>query len=156
MTITLNKQELRLAKFIANQRAEFNKHSGVKEAKVGKQDSSVIEFEGMCGEIAFCKLFNIYPDLRVEVVTQLNDDGDCTYKGKRVDVKTTSYKNGKLLTAPWKKDNVDLYALMIGESPTYEFKGFAHASELKSKDKLQFLGYNEVYCMEQHQLIKDI
>lgn len=156
MKVTLNEQEVRLAKFIARERSKFNRDNGVTDAKVCNEKSEKIEEEGMGGEIAFCKIFNIYPDLRVENVNTSNDNGDCEYKGHRVDVKTTSYRNGMLITVPWKKDTVDYYALMVGEMPTYEFKGFAKSSDLKNKNKLRHLGYNEVYCMEQNELNKTI
>ena len=156
MTITLNEQEVRLAKFIAKRRTEVNRANGIKDSKRGGQDSEFIETEGIAGEIAFCKLFNLYPDLSVDTVTQSTDVGDCVYKGYKVDVKTTSYKSGRLLSVHWKNDDIEVYALMIGTIPTYEFKGFAYASELKSDKHLTDLGRGDVYCMEQNQLIMDI
>ena len=151
-TVTLNKGEQEIAKKIAKERYESSRAAGVYNAKKGDQSNEFTDLEGISGEIAFCKMFNVYPDMDSKVVTQLDDIGDCTYRGYQVDVKTTSYENGKLICATWKNDKVDMYALMVGTFPTYSFRGFASAKTLKQQSNIVDLGKGKVYAIEQKQL----
>jgi hypothetical protein len=154
-TVTLNKEEQRLARYLARQRYETSRKNGVYDAKKGDQSNEFVDLEGISGELAFCKIFNVYPDIDSKLVNQTNDVGDCVYKGYNVDVKTTAHRNGRLICAKWKNNKVDIYALMVGEFPTYEFRGFAMADYLKKEENLTNLGNpakGEVYALQQNQL----
>ena len=98
---------------------------------------------------------NAYPDLATVVKTQDNDLGDCIVDGLRIDVKTTTLSYGKLLCAKWKNDAVDLYALMTGHFPTYEFRGVASADRLKREENLTKMSRGQVYALEQSALVYD-
>ena len=63
MVVTLNDAEQRLARYLARQRYESNRNQGVTNNRVGPQSDEVTDLEGIAAEIAFCKLFNVYPDL---------------------------------------------------------------------------------------------
>ncbi len=152
--IQLNEVECRLCKHIAKQRYSINRENNVMNAKIGEQSNEMTDLEGFAGELAFCKMFNIYPDLTVKVNRSAEDKGDCILYGKTVDVKTTKYKTGKLLAAIWKVHYIDLYALMIGEFPVYIFKGFMKAEELLKIERLQNLGHGEGYVAHQLELIE--
>ena len=156
MQVLLNESEQRLAKYIAKRRYEINREKGTVDAKKGEQSNEFVDLEGIAGEIAFCKIYNLYPDLEVKVTTQKTDKGDCIYKGHKIDVKTTSYKTGKLICALWKNNEVDLYALMVGAFPSYEFRGFSYASELKKKENIINLGRGDLYALTQDKLILNI
>lgn len=156
MKIVLNESEQKLAKYIAKRRYEINRERGTVDAKKGEQSNEFVDLEGIAGEIAFCKIHNLYPDLDVKVTTQATDKGDCIYKGFKTDVKTTSYKTGKLICALWKNNEVDLYALMVGTFPIYEFRGFAYASDLKIKENIINLGRGDLYALEQDKLKTNI
>lgn len=153
-TITLNKSEQTICETIAMARFNNNRENNITNAKVGDQDNYETDLEGFAAEVAFCKLFNVYPDFSVETRTSKEDDGDCIVNSKTVDVKTTKYKSGKLLAVSWKESNVDLFALMIGEFPTYTFKGFMTSKELLKKHRLGSMGYRETYIAKQHELVE--
>jgi len=154
--ITLNEQEQRIARYIAKERMTINRASNKKTSIIGSQSNEEVDLEGIAGEIAFCKIFNLYPDFKTNLVNQDSDEGDCVYKEFKVDVKTTTYKSGKLICGTWKNDKVDYYALMTGTFPTYEFKGFAKGSVLKTNANLINLGRGECYGLTQDKLIKEI
>ena len=156
MEVVLNEAEQRLSKYVAKRRYEVNRNNGTVDAKKGNQSNEFVDLEGIAGEIAFCKISNLYPDLEVKVTTQATDKGDCIYKGQKVDVKTTSYNNGRLICALWKNNEVDVYALMVGTFPSYEFRGFAMASELKRKENIINLGRGDLYALNQDKLTNTI
>jgi hypothetical protein len=154
-SIILNDIEQKIVQYIARSRFEINRQNGVKNARKGKQSDHLTDLDGFGGEFAFCKLFNLYPDLEVKVTSQETDSGDCILNGKRIDIKTTKYKTGKLICALWKNDEIDYYALMVGEFPRYEFKGFAKASDVKKEENIINLGRGKLYAMEQKFLVEN-
>ena len=152
MKITLTEHEQKIAQFLAKERYNVNRQNNVHDAKKGGQSNEFVDLEGIAGEIAFCKLFNLYPDLEIKVTTQETDDGDCILNGHKVDVKTTSYETGRLICATWKNDDVDVYALMVGTFPTYTFRGMTNASYLKQDAHITDLGRGKVYALDQSKL----
>ena len=150
MVITLNEAEQRLAKFLAKARYENARSKHIHDKKIGPQSGELTDLEGIAGELAFCRLMNVYPDLQTDEILSY----DCLLlNGLRVDVKTTKYRNGKILAAGWKDKNaVDVYALMVGEFPNYRFAGMISAQKLMSEDKKINLGHGIVYAAEQDEL----
>lgn len=91
----------------------------------------------MLAEIAFGKYTGTYFD--TDVNPKKLPPHDCILPdGRRVDVKSTPYRNGKLTVPPGKQrpDGVDLYALMVGKNDTWRFAGMATADELWNDDNL--------------------
>lgn len=151
--VTLSKTELFLAQKWGEARYNNARSKGVFDAKIGDQSCAYTDQEGMAAELAFCKLFNIYPDLNLA----LDHEYDCEYKGKKVDVKVTKYKTGKLLATLKKKaSDIDVFALMVGENGTYEFKGFAYFDELVNDANIGNLGKGNGYVLGQEKLRYDI
>lgn len=112
-----------------------------------------MDINGFGGEFAFCKVFNVMPDFLVKVTqTNKNDYDAIIFNSIKVDVKTTKFATGRLLTARWKIDEVDVYALMVGEMPKYTFKGFMLRDELKKDCRLKSLGHKIGYIAEQDEL----
>ena len=71
----------------------------------------------------------------------------------KVDVKATKYKTGRLLARTSKAmEDSDLYALMIGEFPTYTFVGWAWNHELLKEENIIDLGHGEGFALSQDQL----
>jgi hypothetical protein len=150
--VTLTRSEQRIATWLAHQRASINRKRGITDAKVGPQDSLQIDIDGLLGEFAFAKLFNLYPDLQVgsrplhDVMTAIGG----------IDVKTTRYRSGKLL-ATRKKSAIrsDWYALMWLESEaTLYFRGVARADVLLDQSNLKPFGGTMSYWLEQRDLIQ--
>jgi hypothetical protein len=149
--IELNIAEQKLAKFLAAQRHNAARKNNINNAKMGPQSDEETDLEGIAAEIAFCKIMNVYPDLQVGVLEYADA---FTTKMGAVDVKTTKYKNGRLLARKSKIGNEpDSYALMIGEFPVYRFVGWIDAKSLIDKQNLIDLGHGEGYALPQERLL---
>jgi hypothetical protein len=153
--IILSKIEQNICSVISEFRHLNNRNNNIKNSKMGKKSDQEMDLEGISAEFAFCKLFNLYPDLTIDIRSSINetDNGDATLpSGHTVDVKVTHHLNGKLIAVPWKKANVDLFALIVGKSPEYTFKGFMKSKELLKDSRLGDLGYGKTYIAEQNEL----
>lgn len=149
--IVLNLAESKLAEYVAKERFKKNREKGNINKKVGAQSCKVTEIEGLAAEIAFCKLFNVYPDLETDLGTP---DFDCILPtGEKIDVKGTTHPNGRLICEVSKISHpADLYALIVGTLPNYEFFGFATAEQLLNPDTITDLGYGPTYVLERCKL----
>lgn len=150
MYVILSEAEQRLAKFLATQRYENARRKGLANAKMGNQSNKLTDLEGIASEIAFCKLANIYPDLDLDHTNA----ADCfLHNGYAVDVKSTTYKTGRLLSVRWKNsEKVDVFVLMVGRFPKYRCAGFMDASELIKESRLTNLGHGEGFSATQNEL----
>lgn len=155
--VKLDAIEQVIVQALAKKRYSNNRSAGVRNSKIGNQSNEFTDLEGMAGEFAFCKLFNIYPDFSISTrsSSQGEDRGDTKVNGEKVDVKTTKYATGKLLAVTWKKTDVDLFALMTGVFPKYVFRGFMKSEELIKETRLGDLGYGKTYIAKQSEL-KDL
>jgi len=157
LKITLNETDQRLAEFLGKKRYEHSRENKITDRKIGGQSNYITDLEGVAGEIAFCKLHNVFPI--------------CTDIGKReyydllsptlgtVDVKTTKYSSGRLLVTLNKKNKEqtpDTYVLMTGCFPTYHCRGYMAASDLLKDANIIDLGMGETYGVEQDRLIQVI
>lgn len=149
MEVTLNEAEQRLAQFLAKARHANGRRTNRVNARIGPQSDEGTDLEGVAAEIAFCKLFNCYPDM--ETTRDRDPAADCvTRLGVRVDVKATTYESGKLLAVRWKKaTDVDAFALMIGRFPTYRYAGTMSATELLNDKRLMKVGASVGYAASQ-------
>jgi hypothetical protein len=150
MQITLDSYERKIVTEIAMDRQKNNIDRGSRSFKMGGGDDLLINIEGTGGEFAFCKVKNIYPDMTIDHPIPF----DCYINGHGyIDVKTTKKTNGMLLVGTWKYRSVpSYYALMVGEFPTYEFKGFFPGEEVFKPENLVNLGHGETYGIEQDRL----
>ncbi len=157
-TVHLSQTEQRIVRFIAKQRSEANRRQGIVDARVGPQSSTELDIVGFGAEMAFGKMFNIYPDFSIE---PRKGSADCIRFGDAIDVKATTYPNGRLLAVPSKELlAADVYALMIvnwaykDENAVAEFRfaGFARAGELLTPERLTNLGHGPTYALSQGDL----
>ena len=159
-TSELNKPEKLIAKYVAKSRFESNRSAGITNSKIGGQSNEETDLEGIGAEMAFCKLFNVYPDLTIGPRSaKCNQDFfDCTVNGYTIDVKATKYPSGRLLAAPWKGEGnpPKCYALMVGKFPTYVFKGFMFSKDLLVPARLGNLGHGPTYIASQDELIGEL
>ena len=155
-SVPLNKAEQRLTEYMQKCRQLNKRKHGTHDTKIGAQSNEDTDRDGFGAELAFCKLFNCYPDLSIEVRSSKagTDRYDVEYNGWLIDVKTTIYPGGRLLVVPWKNEGAppDYYALMVGQFPTYTFKGFLKASEMLQERRLGDLGRGPTYIAEQREL----
>jgi len=148
--VTLNAAEIRIVTWVARQRFAANRAAGVVDAQVGPQEASETDLYGFGGELAFAKLFNVYPDFDI---APRRGSADCERFAERIDVKTTIYPHGRLLALPRKRElAADVYALMVVDWPTYRFAGFARAEELLQPWHVIDLGYGNTYGVTQDAL----
>lgn len=154
MQITLDSYERKIVTEIAMDRQKNNIDRRSRSFKMGGGDDLLINIEGTGGEFAFCKLKNIYPDMTIDHPIPF----DCYINGHGyIDVKTTKKTNGMLLVGVWKSRSIpDYYALMVGEFPNYEFKGFFPGEEVFKPENLVNLGHGETYGIEQDRLKMDL
>jgi hypothetical protein len=128
------------------------KIKSTKDLKVGGQSNEETDLEGIAGELVACKFFNVYPDTETNL-KDLPKYDLLTSKGSRVDVKTTQYKNGRLLATLNKKVcDVDIYVLVIGSFPVYDVVGWAKSEELIADKNIMNLGRGDGYALSQDQL----
>ena len=153
--ITLNDVEQTLCKDIAKRRFNCARSNKIHNAKMGPQSDEFTDLQGIASELAFCKLFNVYPDTTIYVrsSTKGEDKGDATLpSGLTVDVKVTKYETGRLLAVLWKKKSGDFFALLTGTFPTYTFRGFMRQEELLQESRIGNLGWGDGFMAEQHEL----
>lgn len=157
MAVRINEVEMMAVNIIANLRGIGARVKGVRDYKVSSKNNSEIDFEGLLGEYAFCKHYNLYFDLSPQ---PRQGSYDCIYNGKRIDIKSTKHKHGKLLGNVRRNSDVDIYVLAIidfGHSwVDVTFPGYATSEELYEEKNLTILGDYEqkVYAMDQSQLKK--
>jgi hypothetical protein len=154
---SLNRGEQEMARYLAKIRQEEDDASlKVGNAKNSGKSDLDINVDGCGAELAFGHIFNLFPNLTIEPISASKgeDMGDFIFNGKTIDVKQTIYPQGKLISAWWKKDNAcDLYALMVGEFPTFIFKGITTKEELYQDFRLTDFGRrNRAYAMYQVEL----
>ena len=163
-TVSLSTAERKLAHFVAKHRNGVNRYFNITNLKVSASDPVEIDLEGICGELAFCKLFNVYPDLDTDR-NPPHPLHDCTLPppppgGLRIDVKTTKYENGKLLVDSrkgYKTDGVDYYALMTGTFPgPYTFRGLIAGVQMIRPGRLNLFCGHKSYIAEQSELTDEL
>jgi hypothetical protein len=147
MNVTLDQSEIKICEWIAKNRYASNRNGGVSDKKIGPQSCEETDLEGICGEFAFCKAMNLYPDMSI---SPRKGGDDVIMNGDKIDIKTTKYKTGKLL-ARWSKNEnpSDVYVLIIGQKPNYNIVGWCSADDLIRDENLIDLGYGKTYGLEQ-------
>ncbi len=146
--VVLNSNEQKIAVLMGEQRYKTNREMGIKNRKAGPQSVHQTEVEGVGGELAFGKAFNLYPDLSTS-------PGDYDFKmvDTTIDVKTTPYFSGRLVVPTYKKiSDCDVYVLVVGEMPNYTIVGWLQSQHIINDEHLGDLGTGTVYLAEQTEL----
>lgn len=127
----LNGSEQSLVIRVAKDRSEYDKAKGfIDHRKAEKQTAEFIERNGLGGELAFCKAFNLFPD----IATDYPSEHDAVLpNGMKVEIKTTEYKTGKLLVR--RMNDADIYVLITGTFPDYNIIGYVKASILAESEQ---------------------
>jgi len=137
MEIILTKSEERLAKFLGTARFKWSRKNKYKATIYGKMGDKGLknDIDSMGAELAFCRLFNVYPDMDPQRAKPLVDA--TLPSGLTVDVKQTSYKNGHLAPkAMSRSEPCDIYALVIGTVPHFNYVGWLDYEAVFQKHKL--------------------
>jgi hypothetical protein len=149
MIVKLEPDEVLICEQLGRMRSIIARSSGVKDAKVGTHDGSEADVMGMKAEYAFAKQFNTFPDLGL---TPRSGSADGKLKGYAYDIKSTTYKTGRLLATKKENPDVDMYVLCIVDNSEVDIKGYTMKKDLIQPSNLKNLGHGEGYCMEQNEL----
>lgn len=153
MKIKLNPAEVALAKHLAERRYSGNRNAGVASQQVGPQDIKFIDLNGVGGEIAAAKALNVYPDF--DISPRAKGCDLVSPLGKSVDVKTTTYRTGRLISIISKEQcDCDIYVLVIGELPDYDVVGWCTAEEFIKPENVKDIGHGPTYVLDQSALTK--
>lgn len=140
-----------LASILGGFRSLVARNAGVKDAKMGNQNGIDSDQDGILGELAFCQLMNVWPDVGL---SPRSGSADAVVKDKRIDVKATRRPDGRLLATLKNNPDVDVYVLaIIGESEV-KFPGYAMKDELIHESRIRDLGHGKGYAMDQSELRK--
>ena len=145
MIVQLNDNEWSSVTYLAEKRTNKEQH------KISDKPQSKIDMEGVGGEFAFCKVFNVYPDFRM-------NPGQYDARmpnGTTVDVKTTACETGHLIGQEKKlKYPTDVYFLVImKEEKEFETVGWATKGDLFDESNyLDHFGRGKCFAIPQENL----
>lgn len=147
-TITLSDADMAMARLIGNLRSVVNRCAKISDPRV-TGDPLDIDENGMIAEFAFCKRWNVFLD----PTPRIRSGGyDCILNKKKIDVKGTGLKNGRLLKTMKENEEVDCYALGIVDGNTVTFPGWAYSTELCQEKNIINLGHGPCYALDQKYL----
>lgn len=111
---------------------------------------------GFGAEFAFCRIWHCYPDLEIKDKPADISHIDTTVRGWKCDIKNITEDHHRLIckASYAERAEVEIYTLMLGVFPTYEYIGFALQEELVRECNLKSIsdGKPAPYCLEQDQL----
>lgn len=151
VTITLRPSEMATCQIIGSMRSLVARGNSITDRKVGNQDGTLADIQGVVAEYAFAKKYNCFFDLGLE---PRSGSADGTINGDRYDVKSTTYQSGKLLASLKVNPDVDRYVLAIVDKNKVSLIGWAYKNELIKEENLRDLGHGKGYCLEQTELHK--
>jgi len=149
MKVTLSDKELTVIGILGGMRSLTARSHNVTDRKKANLRGEEIDRDGLIAEYAFCKHFNVFPDL---VPSPRSGSYDCQVKGQRVDIKSTRHKNGRLLATLKNNEDVDVYVLAIIDENEVEFIGWVYKNELCRQENIKDLGYGKGYCLDRSKL----
>lgn len=150
-TVQLTPAEVAMCRLLGNTRTIAARAASVGDRQMGQQPAFEIDEDGVIGEYAFCKAKNIFFD---PSASPRSGSYDCIFMGKRIDIKTTRYAQGRLTATTKRNPDVDIYVLAIYDAANNKvtFPGFALADHLCQPAFLKDLGHGQGYAIEQSQL----
>jgi hypothetical protein len=148
--VVLSEFEIKIARYLGRSRHRFARNKNIVDAKIGNQSNEETDIESAAAEIAFCKLYNLYPDLQIGEVPTHDAMLPC---GATVDVKQTKYQNGMLLVTTKKIANPsDIYVLLTGKMPEFTDRGGFPREWIFDNNRIVDLGHGPGYGIKQNDL----
>jgi hypothetical protein len=115
-TYVLTPQEIKRCYLIAKARNDSNVAGNRTNCRFSDRDDVMISFQGMCGEYAMLKMFDL-DEAGIDDTTCRNymtDSFDANLEGHTVDVKTVLRQGLDILVSQWKAKNpAGLFAMMM-------------------------------------------
>jgi hypothetical protein len=144
MKYRLDAEEEYMVRDLANMRCMLADKLKRSAQKIGPQSDFEIDMVGMGGEWAVAHLFDVMPPWRFDV-----DKGyDLEIRGRKVDVKTTKYPDGRLLAKlNTNASQVDTFFLVIADWPEFNLVGWATAFELLQTKNITAINKNQTYAL---------
>ncbi len=152
--VTLNEAEQKIARYLGQARQANNERRGLAETKVSKRPNVEIHIQGAGAELAFCRLYNAYPNFEID---NYDSPDVILHDGRTLDVKTTEHTEGRLLLNPskiQKRKLADVYALMVGTLPIYRFAGWFLLNEIMADERWDRFMPSPCYSADQGTLHK--
>ena len=148
----LSRSEQMICMQLAFMREQISRAVGRVDQKIGNQSGWDTDLQGIGGEFAAAKIYNVYPNMELKP-----DSGyDLIINDKKIDVKTTEYKTGKLLSKlNARLEEVDIFMLVVGRFPDFKLIGWTHAETLCREENIMDLGRGPGYVMNQRYLNKE-
>ena len=149
MKVLLTESEQTFVRNVARLRFRNNRSTNTHNGRIGKQSDEATDVQGFGGELAFCRMAGIEPDLSIE--PGVRPAVDCVLSdGRTVDVKT-SFRNDAPLRAKPKPGATlpDLYALMVGAFPAFRFAGTIESARLIRQENWKKTKYDHAFVMPQ-------
>lgn len=145
--VVLSDREMIMCRLLGNLRTLTSRSDNTQYTDVIYNLS--VDEDGVIGELAFCKHWNIFfsPE-----ATYRHHSFDALLKDKRIDVKATRLKTGRLQASSKKNPDVDVFVLGIIEGNEVTFVGYTTADNLYKQENFMNLGRSEGYAMEQKDL----
>ena len=152
MKVSITDQEIAMLNIISSMRSLVSRATGTKDRKISPERGVTIDLDGLIGEYAYCKANNLFMDI---VPTPRSGSYDCVGRsGKKLDIKTTRYENGRLLSTLKVNPDIDYYILAIINKNEITFPGYASKNQLIRKENIVNLGHGEGYALTQDKLKK--
>lgn len=152
--VEINGREVEIASCLAGIRHENSRKQGVENDRRGPQSDKETDINGVMGEIASAKYFDVWPSFgydQIDLILPIRD-------GITVDVKSTEYTDGHLIAKLSKKhkDHSDLFMLAVidksGQPNKVRLPGYIHYKELFREEMEDYFGYGYVYACPQDEL----
>ena len=150
MRVDLTKAELHICRILGLMRRSTALDKVV-DKQMGKQSPWEIDMNGMIAEYCVAKALNVCPDLTISVRSGGQDLA--TPGGHSVDVKSTTYKDGRLLcTLSKANEPCDFYVLVVTDDEGGTIAGWAAKEDIFLDKNKQDLGHGIGYAVNQSDL----
>lgn len=151
--VVLTNGEIITCRLIGNMRTASSRSFNVNDVQMGDQKFWDTDEWGVVGEYAFCKARNIFFD---PSLSPRSGGHDCILNGYHLDIKTTLYKDGKLVARAKRHEEVDVFVLAVVTGNVVSFPGYCLARELYDESNLTDFGNGRTqgYALPQSKLRK--
>lgn len=151
MIVSLSDQEMATINILAALRSLTARSANVTDFKISDLNGSDIDSDGLMAEYAFCKYKNVFPDL---IPSPRSGSCDAIVNGLKIDIKSTRYKNGRLLVTLKDNPDVDIYILAIIDKNIVTFVGWDYKKNVCVPENIRNLGRGDGYVVDQDKLKK--
>lgn len=126
----MGEEELGRARKVAEEIWGNNRRLNIRQQTVCKGYDYEINERGIVAEWAFC----VYMGIERKPICGEDRGYDCEWKGMRVGVKSTRYREGALIELyRHYRDPIDVYALVVDMSPWFRMAGWVWKGEFWEK-----------------------